>query len=244
MRSSTRTASARVTGSARSAGQPPRAWRARPRSAWLGLTPILSQSGESAHRGGIMKTGSTLARRLLVESAWHYARTPGVGAALVGRQDGQGPGGRGDREQVAASAAQGPRRTRARGSPATSSSSRWPASCPASSGPPPPTNRRRQRSTWPVGRGVGPHAAGTRDSAMSSRSRPQATGAATLVPRQREPAARTIALGYPTPASSDWQRRQRARRPDPPEHGPPGRRSALPTWQPTPISAVRLLRGS
>lgn len=58
-------------------------------SAWLGLTPTLSQSGESSRQGGITKTGSTLARRLLVESAWHYARTPGVGVALQHRQDGQ-----------------------------------------------------------------------------------------------------------------------------------------------------------
>jgi transposase len=57
--------------------------------AWLGLTPTLSQSGESSHRGGITKTGSTLARRLLVESAWHYAKTPAVGQALARRQDGQ-----------------------------------------------------------------------------------------------------------------------------------------------------------
>jgi len=57
--------------------------------AWLGLTPTLSQSGESSSRGGITKTGSVLARRLLVESAWHYARTPAVGQALAGRQDGQ-----------------------------------------------------------------------------------------------------------------------------------------------------------
>jgi len=58
-------------------------------SAWLGLTPALHQSGESSRQGHITKTGSMLARRLLVESAWHYARTPGVGAALQRRQEGQ-----------------------------------------------------------------------------------------------------------------------------------------------------------
>ena len=46
-------------------------------SAWLGLTPSLNQSGESSRQGAITKTGSTLARRLLVESAWHYSRRPG-----------------------------------------------------------------------------------------------------------------------------------------------------------------------
>jgi transposase len=57
--------------------------------AWLGLTPSLNQSGESSHQGSITKTGSTLARRLLVESAWHYGRTPRIGATLANRQLGQ-----------------------------------------------------------------------------------------------------------------------------------------------------------
>lgn len=64
---------------------------ARPRSLglWLGLTPSLEQSGESAHAGSITKTGSTLARRLLVEAAWHYGRPPRIGATLANRQQGQ-----------------------------------------------------------------------------------------------------------------------------------------------------------
>jgi transposase len=32
------------------------------------------QSGESLARGGITKTGSGIARRLLVEAAWQYLR--------------------------------------------------------------------------------------------------------------------------------------------------------------------------
>jgi len=44
---------------------------------WLGLTPSLHQSGESRTQGAITKTGSRLARRLLVEAAWHYGRPPG-----------------------------------------------------------------------------------------------------------------------------------------------------------------------
>jgi len=63
--------------------------RAPQLSAWLGLTPTLTQSGESSRQGAITKTGSTLARRLLVEAAWHYARTPGPGVALAARQAGQ-----------------------------------------------------------------------------------------------------------------------------------------------------------
>jgi len=58
-------------------------------SAWLGLTPSLSQSGESAKQGSITKTGSMLARRLLVESAWHYGKQPRLGATLANRQAGQ-----------------------------------------------------------------------------------------------------------------------------------------------------------
>lgn len=56
---------------------------------WLGLTPSLTQSGESSRQGSITKTGSGLGRRLLVESAWHYARAPRVGATLANRQLGQ-----------------------------------------------------------------------------------------------------------------------------------------------------------
>ena len=56
---------------------------------WLGLTPSRAQSGESDRHGQITKTGSRLARRLLVESAWQYAREPRIGATLQNRQAGQ-----------------------------------------------------------------------------------------------------------------------------------------------------------
>ncbi len=56
--------------------------------AWLGLTPTLNQSGETSTQGSITKTGSGLARRLLVEAAWHYGR-PRIGATLANRQPGQ-----------------------------------------------------------------------------------------------------------------------------------------------------------
>jgi len=58
-------------------------------SSWLGLTPSLNQSGESSRQGAITKTGSMLARRLLVESAWHYSRAPRLGATLANRQQGK-----------------------------------------------------------------------------------------------------------------------------------------------------------
>jgi transposase len=63
--------------------------RASQLGAWLGLIPSLSQSGESSRQGAITKTGSMLARRLLVESAWHYNRPPRLGATLHNRQQGQ-----------------------------------------------------------------------------------------------------------------------------------------------------------
>jgi transposase len=56
---------------------------------WLGLTPSLEQSGESEARGQITKTGSGIARRLLVEAAWHYTREPRIGVTLENRQAGQ-----------------------------------------------------------------------------------------------------------------------------------------------------------
>lgn len=63
--------------------------RAHRVGAWLGLTPCLDQSGESSRQGQITKTGSMLARRLLIESAWQYARPPRLGATLKNRQQGQ-----------------------------------------------------------------------------------------------------------------------------------------------------------
>ena len=58
-------------------------------SSWLGLVPSLDQSGESRRQGAITKTGSGYARRLLVESAWHYLRQPRIGATVANRQQGQ-----------------------------------------------------------------------------------------------------------------------------------------------------------
>ena len=63
--------------------------RAPALSAWLGLVPSLSQSGESCRQGSITKTGSTFARRLLVEAAWHNTREPRIGVTLKNRQQDQ-----------------------------------------------------------------------------------------------------------------------------------------------------------
>jgi transposase len=58
-------------------------------SSWLGLVPTLDQSGESRRQGSITKTGSSYARRLLVEAAWHYLRPPRIGVTVANRQQGQ-----------------------------------------------------------------------------------------------------------------------------------------------------------
>jgi len=63
--------------------------RATAVGSWLGLIPSLQQSGESSHQGPITKTGSRLARRLLVEAAWHNTRPPRIGVTLSNRQQGQ-----------------------------------------------------------------------------------------------------------------------------------------------------------
>jgi len=58
-------------------------------ASWLGLVPALDQSGESRRQGAITKTGSSYARRLLVEAAWQYLREPRIGVTLRNRQEGQ-----------------------------------------------------------------------------------------------------------------------------------------------------------
>jgi len=55
---------------------------------WLGLVPSREQSGETDRHGSITKTGSKYARRILVEAAWHYARSPRIGRTLYERQQG------------------------------------------------------------------------------------------------------------------------------------------------------------
>jgi transposase len=56
---------------------------------WLGLVPSRNQSGESESQGQITKTGSGIARRLLVEAAHHYTHQPKISPALQRRQAGQ-----------------------------------------------------------------------------------------------------------------------------------------------------------
>jgi len=58
---------------------------------YVGLVPSEHSTGETRRQGPITKTGSRHARRLLVEAAWHYRKTPSRGLTLQRRQDGQPP---------------------------------------------------------------------------------------------------------------------------------------------------------
>ena len=58
---------------------------------YIGLVPTESTTGQQRRLGAITKTGSTHARRLLVEAAWHYRPRPNIGKALTDRQADQPP---------------------------------------------------------------------------------------------------------------------------------------------------------
>jgi transposase len=45
---------------------------------WLGIVPSEYSSGEQRHRGHITKAGNDHARRLLIETAWHYRHRPRI----------------------------------------------------------------------------------------------------------------------------------------------------------------------
>lgn len=60
-------------------------------ASYLGLVPSERSSGERRRQGQITKAGSSHARRLLIEAAWHYRRPPRVSLTLKRRQAGQSP---------------------------------------------------------------------------------------------------------------------------------------------------------
>ena len=60
--------------------------RAEQLMSYIGLVPSESTTGQQRRLGSITKTGSGHARRLLVEAAWHYRKTPALGNALTDRQ--------------------------------------------------------------------------------------------------------------------------------------------------------------
>jgi transposase len=63
--------------------------RAEQLMSYLGLVPCEHTTGQQRRLGSITRTGSRHARRLLVEAAWHYRRTPRLSALLARRQEGQ-----------------------------------------------------------------------------------------------------------------------------------------------------------
>ena len=60
-------------------------------SAYLGIVPAEHTTDTKRRLGSITKAGSSHARRLLVEAAWHYRRPPRVGELLERRQRGVDP---------------------------------------------------------------------------------------------------------------------------------------------------------
>lgn len=57
--------------------------------AFVGLVPSEHSSGDRRSRGGLTRTGNTLARRMLIQAAWQYNHPPRLGAPLQKRRDGQ-----------------------------------------------------------------------------------------------------------------------------------------------------------
>jgi len=58
-------------------------------AAYLGIVPSERTSGQQRRLGSITKAGSTHARRLLIEAAYHYRRHPAIGQTLERRQRSQ-----------------------------------------------------------------------------------------------------------------------------------------------------------
>lgn len=54
--------------------------------AFLGLVPSERSTGETRRQGGITKTGNSSARKALVEAAWTYRHSAGVGTTHQRRQ--------------------------------------------------------------------------------------------------------------------------------------------------------------
>jgi len=65
--------------------------RAEQLMSYVGLVPSESTTGQQRRLGSITKTGSTHARRLLVEAAWHYRPRPNLSKGLSDRQQDQPP---------------------------------------------------------------------------------------------------------------------------------------------------------
>ena len=109
-------------------------------ASYLGIVPSEHTTGSQRRLGSITKAGSTHARRLLIEAAYHYRRGPAVGEALERRQRGQAPeiihiSWRAQRRLTPAGASSKTPATNQAGS----SRSRSPASSPPTAGRSPPS---------------------------------------------------------------------------------------------------------
>jgi transposase len=60
-------------------------------TSYLGLVPGEHSSATKRRQGSITKAGSSHARRLLIEAAWHYRRSPRISTTLRRRQSAQPP---------------------------------------------------------------------------------------------------------------------------------------------------------
>jgi transposase len=58
-------------------------------AAYLGIVPSENTTGQQRRQGAITKAGSTHARRLLIEAAYHYQRVTANGEKIQRRQEGQ-----------------------------------------------------------------------------------------------------------------------------------------------------------
>lgn len=58
-------------------------------AAYLGIVPSENTTGQHRRQGSITKAGSTHARRLLIEAAYHYQRHAANGEKIQRRQEGQ-----------------------------------------------------------------------------------------------------------------------------------------------------------
>ena len=60
----------------------------QPARLYLGLVPSEDTTSEDRKQGGITKMGNGIARRALIEAAWHYRRPPRISSGVLARQEG------------------------------------------------------------------------------------------------------------------------------------------------------------
>lgn len=58
---------------------------------YLGLVPSEDTTSDDRNQGGITKMGNGIARRALIEAAWHYRQPPRISRGVLARQEGLPP---------------------------------------------------------------------------------------------------------------------------------------------------------